>query len=128
MDGNWNEQLKVMKEKAQVFASQISTKKVSKNDALYTYNSSFMKTLEYPMVALSLTENEWNSVVLHALGATLNAAGMAKSFPQKVLYGPGLYQGLAIHHPYFLQQISKIMAHIQELASRTLRQATSWSW
>ena len=119
MDGNWKEQLNVMKEKAQLFASQISTKKVSKNDALYTYNYSFMKTLEYPMTALSLTENEWNSVVMPALRATLTTAKMAKTFPRKVLYGPDLYQGLEIRHPYFLQQISKIMAHIQELASHT---------
>ena len=70
---------------------------MSKYDALYTYNSSFMKTLEYPMIALGLSENEWNSVVLPALGATLNATGMAKTFPRKVLYGPDLYQGPAIH-------------------------------
>ena len=72
------------------------------------------------MVALSLSEKEWNSVVLSAIGATLNAAGMAKTFPRKVLlYGPDLYQGLVIHHTYFLQQLSKLMAHIQESASST---------
>ena len=46
MDGNQDNQIEVMKNKAQVFAAQISTKKVSRNDALYTHNSSFMKTLE----------------------------------------------------------------------------------
>ena len=45
MYGKWTEQLKVMKEKAQVFAAEISTKKVSKNGALYAFNSLFIKTL-----------------------------------------------------------------------------------
>ena len=102
------------KKKAQVFAAQISTNKVSWNDALYTYNASFMKTLEYIMADMQLTEEQWNATVRPALRATLNAAGMVKTFPHKVLYGPDLYQGLAIHRPYFLKEIMHIMTHIQE--------------
>jgi len=74
MDGNKDKQIDIMKKKAQVFAAQISTKKVSRNDALYTYNSSFMKTLEYHMAAMLLTEDQWNDTVRPALQATLNAA------------------------------------------------------
>ena len=62
-----------------------------------------MKTLEYPMAAMRLTEEQWNDTVRPALRATLNA-DMAKTFPHKILYGPDLYQGLAIHRPYFLQK------------------------
>ena len=80
-----------MKKKAQAFAAQISTKKVSRNDALNTYNSSFTKTLEYPMAATRLAEDQWNDTVHPALQATLSAVGMAKSFPHKVLYCPDLY-------------------------------------
>ena len=52
MDDSHAKNIEIMKKKAQVFAAQISTKKVSRNDALYTYNSWFMKTLEYPMAAM----------------------------------------------------------------------------
>ena len=45
MDGNQDKHIEVMKKKSQVFAAQSSTKKVSRNDDLYTYNVSFMKTL-----------------------------------------------------------------------------------
>ena len=51
MDGSQDKHIEIMKKKAQVFAARISTKKVLRNDALYTYNSWFMKTLEYPMAA-----------------------------------------------------------------------------
>jgi len=54
------------------------------------------------MAATRLTEDQWGDTVRPALQATLNAAGMAKTFPHKVIYGPDLYKGLAIHHPYFL--------------------------
>jgi hypothetical protein len=39
---------------------------------------------------------------------------MAKLFPRKVLYGPELYQGMDMKHPFFLQEISHIMTHVQE--------------
>jgi len=66
------------------------------------------------MAATRLTEEQWNDTVRPALRATLNDASMAKTFPHKVLYGPDLYQDLAIQHQYFLQEIMHIMTHIQE--------------
>ena len=68
-----------------------------------------MKTLECPMATMRLTEDQWNDTVRPALQAT---AGMANTFPHKVIYGPDLYQGLAIQHPYFLQEIMHIMTHL----------------
>jgi len=60
MDGNQDKKIDIMKKKAQEFAAQISTKKVSRNDALYTYSPSFMKKLEYPTAATRLTEDQWS--------------------------------------------------------------------
>ena len=67
MDGSQDKHVEMTKNKAQVFAAQISTKKVSRNDALYAHNSSFMKTLEYHMAATRLTEEQWNDTVRPAL-------------------------------------------------------------
>ena len=61
------------------------------------------------MAGTRLTEDQWNATIRLALRATLNATGMAKTFPHKVLYGPDLYQALATYHPYFLQEIIHIM-------------------
>jgi hypothetical protein len=66
------------------------------------------------MIATQFTETEWNKIIQPALQATLNSAGMAKLFPRKVLYGPELYQGMDMKHPFFLQEISHIMTHVQE--------------
>ena len=52
MGGSQDKQIEIMKKKVQVFAAQISTKKVSRNDALYTHYSSIMKALEYHMAAM----------------------------------------------------------------------------
>jgi hypothetical protein len=114
LDRNQEKLKEVLTEKSHVFGSQVSTSKCSKNDALYTYNNSFMASMQYPMIATQFSESEWNKIIRPALQATLNSAGMTKSFPRKVLYGPELYQGMDMKHPFFLQEISHIMTHVQE--------------
>ena len=57
IDGKQNKHIAMKKKKAQVFAARISTKKVSRNEALCTYNSSFMKTSEYHMADTILNED-----------------------------------------------------------------------
>ena len=114
LDGNQEKQKKVMIATAHIFASQISSSKCSRNDALYTYNNSFMASIQYPMIATQFSEKEWNKIIQPALQATLNSAGLVKNFPHKVLYGPELYQGMDLKHPFFLQEIAHIMTHVQE--------------
>ena len=67
------------------------------------------------------TEREWNTIMAPALKATLNKSAMATNFPREVLYGPDLYEGMDIQHPYYQQGIQKIITSIQESAigSRT---------
>jgi hypothetical protein len=51
LDGNQDKLKEVLTETLHVFGSQVSTSKCSKNDALYTYNNSFMASMQYPMIA-----------------------------------------------------------------------------
>ena len=39
---------------------------------------------------------------------------MLKSFPRRVFYGPDLYRGFQVIHPYFNQELFHIMTHRQE--------------
>ena len=49
-----------------------------------------------------------------AIQATLNAAGVVRNFAHAVLYGPEVYQGLAVKNPYFLQEIIHITGLMTE--------------
>ena len=51
-----------MKDHSNIFADQIITSKCSKNAALYTHNSSFMKTMRYVMPVTYFSEIEWNHI------------------------------------------------------------------
>jgi hypothetical protein len=47
LDGNQEKLKEVLTETSHVFGSQVSTSKCSKNDDLYTYNNSFMASMQY---------------------------------------------------------------------------------
>ena len=41
-------------------------------------------------------------MILPAIQATLNAAGVVRNLGHAVLYGPEKYQGLTVKNPFFL--------------------------
>ena len=74
-----------LKEHSKLFADQIRTAKCSKNAALYTYNASFMKMMEYAMPVTQFSEVDWNRIVASALEPSLQKGGMAAKFPRGCL-------------------------------------------
>ena len=53
-------------------------------------------------------------MIAPALESLLNKSAMAKKIPRGVLFGPDLYEGLNIKHPYYNQGITKLIACVQE--------------
>ena len=49
MDGNKNTEKQYLRAESVNFADQMKTSEANKNDCMYTYTASFMKTMEYPM-------------------------------------------------------------------------------
>jgi hypothetical protein len=83
LDGNQEKIKTILTETSHVFASQVSTSKCSRNDALYTYTISFMASMQYPMIATQSSENEWNKIIRPALQATLTVQEWQKHSREK---------------------------------------------
>ena len=81
---------------------------------MYTLQYSLMKTFEYPMFATQLDESTRTAILCQTLQAALHKAGMSMSFPRDVLFGPALFQGYQLQHPYFTQEISHITTLLQK--------------
>ena len=64
-----------------------------------------MKGIEYSMIVRDFDSKKGNEIVAPALECSLSKSAMARKFPQGVLYGPDLYEGLNIRHPYYNQGI-----------------------
>ena len=118
MDINEKAEKIYLREEATTFAAQTKTRKANKNACLYTYNASFMKTMEYSMAVTQFSEAEWNSIVAPALQISLQKGGMSKHFLLAVFYGPEYYQCFHVMHPYFNQEVTHITTHVQESVNR----------
>jgi hypothetical protein len=106
MDGNNKAEINKLLRKSKEFAECLRTSILMHPDAWYTLNCTIMKTLEYPMVATTMTEPEWDKIRSPLLADTLPASGMTQKYPFVVAYGPLQYQDLRIIHPIIGRKFS----------------------
>jgi hypothetical protein len=66
------------------------------------------------MVATTITEKEWDFIMRPLRESGLPKVELSRKFPSKVLYGPKIYQGLGIMHPYYNQELSHISPCLYE--------------
>ena len=70
---------------AQLFASKMGTAKCDKTSCLNAFNTSFMPSLSYTMIATQFTEHQWKKIISPAIQATLNASGVVRNLAHAIL-------------------------------------------
>ena len=65
MDGNQTNQIAELETKSKEYAAQIMASTCDYNTAVYSYNSCFMKSLEYCMPVTSIGKESWTTIVKH---------------------------------------------------------------
>jgi hypothetical protein len=88
MDGNSKAQVSYLRDKATDFAECIRTGFVTRAKSWYALKSTIMKTLEYPMEAISLTKLQRDYVMAPILTSTLPKAGFVRTYKRDVIYAP----------------------------------------
>jgi len=117
MDDNKDKEIAHLTAVSSRFGQQLRTAKCEKSAAIiYVLQFSLMKTFEYPMVMTQLDEATWCKILHATLAPALHKASMSMSFPRDVLFGPDLFQGFQLQHPFFSQEISHITTLLQESA------------
>ena len=103
MDGNEEAEIRHLTLLSEKFGPQLKTAKCEKNASMYTLQYSLGKTFEYPMAVTQLDESTWSKILRPTLTAALHKAGMSMNFSMDVIFGPALFQGYQIQHPFFTQ-------------------------
>ena len=83
-----------------MFKSNMHASHLSRYDAWVAIHRTIMKSLLYPLPALTLTEAEFCHIMVPFLLSSLPAAGINGRIDQAVLYGPKSLQGLGVIIPY----------------------------
>ena len=114
-DGNNDNTTKVLKKKAEVWRDNIKTGHVDRNNAWLAVETTIMKSLEYPLPALTLTQNQCKEIMKPVLQAALAKSSLIKNFPRAVLYGPKQEGGLQLNDLYTSQGLSHIQKFQQHI-------------
>jgi hypothetical protein len=118
LGGLWN-QIHYLGEQAEILVNQLMRTTAKQMDVLYTYQSSFMKTMEYPLTAVTILESQWNSLIAPVIKSVLQKTGFAATFPRDVFFGPVKYQGFGCRHPFYHQESLHIMTFVNKIYNKT---------
>ena len=108
-DGNNDDQVAALVEKAEQWAELITTGHLEREEAWRALNSTILKALEYPLTATTLTQQETTRIFAPVRKAALPASGIVRTFPSAIAHAPLRYQGLAIPDLYATQQTKHVM-------------------
>lgn len=78
-----------------------------------TVLTQIMSTFKYPAAATQLTEADWTYICAPVFATGLPKAGISRLFPHSVLFGPTLYQGMGVIHPFHFQKLEHLQVILQ---------------
>ena len=117
-DGNNKAAITELRRKAETWHDYIRTGHLQANEARLALDSTIMKSLEYPLLALTLTEDECNHIMAPVLTASLTKNHVCRNFPRDVVYGPKSERGLGIKNLYTTKGINQVSALVQYIGTR----------
>ena len=96
--------------KPKKWADAIRTKHISKHDGWYCLNNTILKTLEYPLMATTMTRKQCNALMTPILKAGLPKSQVQCSMPRAIVHGSLSVQGFDLHHLHSTQTIQHLQA------------------
>jgi hypothetical protein len=108
MDGNQKAQTQELWEKATQWADKVRTGTFSHAEAWFSLQFCIMKSLEYPLMATSLSKAQCDRIMKPIRAAALSALGINRHLSLVVVHGPQRYQGVGIPELWTVQGILKL--------------------
>ena len=109
-DGTNTTQKKILRQVAEQWREKVRVGTLTKQDAWLALTSIVMKTLEYPLLATTLTQAECTHIMAPILEGGLTKAGICRNMARALVHGPKLYKGLDLHNLYTTQGLVQIQA------------------
>ena len=117
IDGNNSIQIKHMRWIADEWSEKVRVGHLTKFDAWTAFNTTVMKTLEYSLLTLTLTETECSKIMAPVISGVLSNMGICRSMARSLVYGPTKNQGLGINKLFTTQGI----LHVREMTNHIWR-------
>jgi hypothetical protein len=120
-DGNTEIQCKKLLEKAIMWADQMRTGLIRREETWLALQSTIWQTLCYPLNAMNLSMQQCNAIMSPILNYALPAMGICRNFPRALVHSSTKHMGLGIKHIHTLQEI----AHLKDLIHHAYVKSTT---
>ena len=88
MDGNNVTQIDHMRRVADEWYEKVRVGHLTRFDAWTAFNTTIMKSLEYPLLALTLTDDECTKIMTPVLKAGWPNMGICRTMARSLVYAP----------------------------------------
>ena len=109
-DGNNRTQTMKLRGVAEEWRDKVRTGALTRKDAWIALTSTVMKSLEYPLLATTLTKEDCKYIMAPILEGGLSRAGICRNMARALVHGPKKYKGLDLHDLYTTQGLLQIQA------------------
>jgi len=113
--GNQDKQLQKLQENSARIAGAIATSSITRAQATTAWNSIYIPSVAYPLLATYFQEEDLTSLENRALMAFLPKMGFNRHTARAVVYGPEERGGLGIKNLYVEQSVEQIKALTQHI-------------
>jgi Reverse transcriptase (RNA-dependent DNA polymerase) len=106
--GDTGAHLQMLLDKAHRWAEIIKHSGLSRTDVWYSLNTMILKSLEYSMLASTLSQSDLNAVMSCILKVGLSKSGICRTIAREAVYATNKYFGFNINDLYVTQGIRKL--------------------
>ena len=107
-DGNERTQIRHLKSKIDTWVERVRTKHISRHHAILALNSTILKTLEYPLPALTISKQQWTKIMAPLIQCGLQAGGICSKIPKVIRQGSKQHMALQVKCMSLTQEIHKL--------------------
>ena len=119
-DGNTEDAFKELCNKAKKWKACIKAGHLTPSLVWQALQTTIMKSLEYPLPALTLSQDQCNKIMGIIKDGLLSSSSISRNIPSPTLYGPKEDGGLQLNHLYITQGLLHLEKFIQHIASPSI--------
>jgi hypothetical protein len=118
-DVKMHDEVKLLKQAALKWCDGIRTKPLHPTKAWYSMEATIMRTLEYPLVATTMTREQCKEILRPILKTALPLCKVQRNLPRALVHGTLKARGLIIPNLYWMQLIQHIQSIHQHMHQDT---------
>jgi hypothetical protein len=118
--GSRTGQIAKLQGKVLEWVKHISSGRLSKAEMWIAVQSTILRTLSYPLPAVTLTKQVWEAILSPLLCCVLPRLGICRNFPRALVYAPSKFFGLDFKHLHTVQETTRLQGIILHTANDTI--------